>query len=62
VRGGTYRALPFTQARIERAIRAADKVGKVAVLRPDGSIVFENPTDRPQGEPIDLIPEEEVVM
>lgn len=34
--------LPFTQAQLERAIKAADKVGKVAVLRPDGSIVFEN--------------------
>jgi hypothetical protein len=34
--------LPFTQARLERAIRAADKTGKTAVLRPDGSIIFEN--------------------
>jgi hypothetical protein len=56
------RALPFTQACIERAIRAADKAGKVVVLRQDGSIVLEKPTDRPQGEPITLMPEEEVVL
>jgi hypothetical protein len=56
------RALPFTQARIERAIRAADKAGKVAVLRPDGSIAFEKPTDCPQGEPLPIAPEEEVLM
>jgi hypothetical protein len=56
------RVLPFTQARIERAIRAADKVGKLVVLRPDGSIVFEKRTDHPQGEPVTLTLEEEVVM
>ncbi len=54
--------IPFTQARIERAIRAADKLGKVVVMRPDGSIVFEKPTDRPQGEPVSLAPEEVVVL
>jgi hypothetical protein len=56
------RALPFTQARLERAIRAADKVGKVAVLRQDGSIVFEKPADRPQRESITTAPAEEVVL
>ena len=55
------RVLPFTQARIERAIRAADKVGKLVVLRPDGSIVFEKRTDHPR-EPVTLTLEEEVVM
>lgn len=56
------RALPFTQARIERALRAADKIGKVAVLRPDGSIVFQNPTDHPQGNRATLAPDEEIVL
>jgi hypothetical protein len=56
------RALPFTQARLERAIRVADKVGKVVVLRQDGSIVFEKPVDRPQGETIKPAPAEEVVL
>ncbi len=38
----TTRGYPSTRARLERAIKAADKVGKVAVLRPNGSIVFAN--------------------
>jgi hypothetical protein len=56
------RPLPFTQARLERAIRAADKIGKVAVLRQDGSIVFEKPADGPRGESITPAPAEEVVL
>jgi hypothetical protein len=54
--------LPFTQARIERAIKAADKVGKVAVLRPDGSIVFEKPADNSQAAADQLETGREVVL
>jgi 1-acyl-sn-glycerol-3-phosphate acyltransferase len=43
------RAVPFTQARIERAIKAAKKQGMRVILRPDGTIVLEkiNPQDDP---------------
>lgn len=54
--------LSFTQARIERAIKAADKVGKVAVLRPDGSIVFEKPADNSQAAADRLETGREVVL
>jgi hypothetical protein len=39
------RAIPFTQARIERAIKAARKAGARAVLKPDGTIEFREPSD-----------------
>jgi hypothetical protein len=39
------RALPFTQARIERAIKAARKAGALAVLKPDGTIEFRDAAD-----------------
>lgn len=36
------RAVPFTQAAIRRAIRAAEKEGlRVIGIRPDGSIILE---------------------
>ena len=42
----------FTQARIQRAIRAAKKEGMRVVLRPNGSITFEDPREgsNPQGD------------
>ena len=42
------RAVPFTQARIERAIKAAKKHGMRIILRPDGTMVLEKSQDRPQ--------------
>jgi hypothetical protein len=39
------RAIPFTQARIERAIKAARKAGARAVLKPDGTIEFRELND-----------------
>ncbi|MGB6662573.1 MAG: hypothetical protein WBE48_00695 [Xanthobacteraceae bacterium] len=44
------RALPFTQARIERAIKAARKAGALAVLKPDGSIEFREPSGNQEPE------------
>jgi predicted Zn-dependent protease len=44
------RAVPFTQARIERAIKAARKAGARAVLKPDGTIEFREPNDNQEPE------------
>ena len=44
------RAIPFTQARIERAIKAARKAGARAVLKPDGTIEFREPNDNQEPE------------
>jgi hypothetical protein len=44
------RAVPFTQARIERAIKAAKKQGMRVILCPDGTMILEardNPEDDP---------------
>ena len=45
------RAVPFTQARIERAIKAAKKHGMSVVLRPDGTIILEKAPDDSQNYP-----------
>jgi hypothetical protein len=45
------RAVPFTQARIERAIKAAKKHGMSVVLRPDGTIILEKAPDDSQDDP-----------
>lgn len=40
------RRLPYTEAGIARIIRAAERQGKVAVLRPDGTFSFEDKNER----------------
>jgi hypothetical protein len=41
--------LPFTQAAIERAIRAAEKRGyKVGGVKPDGTVLVYSGEDRPE--------------
>lgn len=43
------RAIPFTQAAIERAIRAAEKRGyKVGGVRPDGTVLVYEGDNRPE--------------
>jgi len=44
-------AVPFTQARIERAIKAAKKQGMRVILRPDGTMILEKAPDDPQDDP-----------
>jgi hypothetical protein len=45
------RVVPFTQARIERAIKAAKKLGMRVILRPDGTMILEKPPDDPPNDP-----------
>jgi hypothetical protein len=45
------RAVPFTQARIERAIKAAKKHGMRVIVRPDGTMILEEASDDPQNDP-----------
>jgi hypothetical protein len=44
------RAVPFTQARIERAIKAAKKQGMRVILQPDGAMILEKAPDDPQND------------
>lgn len=58
--------IPFTELSLQRAINAARKAGARLVVRPDGSMVFEDldgaqSTDNPQPE-IALEPEQDVVL
>jgi len=40
------RAIPFTQATLRRAIAAARKAGlRVVGIRPDGTVIVEDPAD-----------------
>jgi hypothetical protein len=55
------RAVPFTQARIERAIKAAKKQGMRVILRSDGTIILEAPGD-PQNDPNRQEEKSEVVL
>ncbi len=55
------RAVPFTQARIERVIKAAKKQGMRVILRPDGTIILEAPDD-PQNDPNRQEEKSEVVL
>jgi hypothetical protein len=45
------RAVPFTQARIERAIKAAKKEGMRVILLPDGTMILEKAPDNPKNDP-----------
>ena len=56
------RAVPFTQARIERATKAAKKQGMRVILRPDGTIILEKALDDPQDDPDRQNEKSEVVL
>jgi hypothetical protein len=50
--------LPFTQAAIERAIRAAEKRGyKVGGVKPDGTVLVYSGEDRPEN--LSIVPAQE---
>lgn len=56
------RAVPFTQARIERAIKAAKKHGMRLIVRPDGIMILEKAPDDSQNDPDHEDEESEVVL
>ena len=56
------RAVPFTQARIERAIKAAKKQGMRVILRLDGTMILEKAPDDPQNDPDRQDEKSEVVL
>ena len=56
------RVVPFTQARIERAIKAAKKLGMRVILRPDGTMILEKPPDDPQNDPNSQDEKSEIVL
>jgi hypothetical protein len=56
------RAVPFTQARIERAIKAAKKQGMRVILLPDGTMILEKAPDNPQDDPDHENEKSEVVL
>jgi hypothetical protein len=56
------RAVPFTQARMERAIKAAKKLGMRVILRPDGTMILEKAPDDPQNDPDHHEEKSEVVL
>jgi hypothetical protein len=51
-----------TQARIERAIKAAKKQGMHVILRPDGTMILEKASDDPQDDPDGENEKSEVVL
>ena len=56
------RAVSFTQARIERAIKAAKKQGMRVILLPDGAMILEKAPDDPQNDPDSQDEESEIVL
>jgi len=56
------RTVPFTQARIERAIKAAKKLGMRVILRPDGTMILEKSPDDPQNDPNRQDEKSEIVL
>ena len=55
------RPLPYTQASLCRAIEAARKKGMRLIVRPDGSMVFEDKADNPEPDAA-LEQDDEVVL
>jgi hypothetical protein len=56
------RALPFTQASLQRAITAARKAGlRVTGIRPDGTLIVDE-GNNPQAEELKRLEEEHVVV
>lgn len=56
------RAVPFTQASIERVIKAAKKQGMRVILRPDGTMILEKTLDSAQSDPDRQDEESEIVL
>jgi hypothetical protein len=55
-------AVPFSQARIERAIKAAKKQGMLVILRPDGTMILEKDPGDPQNDPNRQDEKSEIVL
>jgi hypothetical protein len=55
------RALPFTKATLRRAMDVAREKGFRVLVRPDGTIIFEQ-DDNPQPDPEAVEPKREIVL